>query len=155
MLQGFAALFLLWLVLDGVGDWLIGLLFAACAAGLAGWLGRTGTARWKPLHMPGFAAFFVYESLRGGVDVAWRSLHPRLPVRPEFLEHEIALPQGQPSTLLISVISLLPGTLSAELLRREHVLVVHSLSPGGRFAVQRLERRIARLYGLRLPEAAP
>jgi multicomponent Na+:H+ antiporter subunit E len=151
-LQGFAVLFLLWLVFDGPGDWGAGVLAASCGAALAFWLGRMPQASWKPLRMPGFAGFFLIESLRGGLDVAWRSLHPRLPVRPEFFEYEIGLPQGQPSTLLISVISLLPGTLSAELQRQEHVLVVHSLSPGGHASVQALERQIARLYGFDLPE---
>ena len=152
MLQGFAMLFVLWLVFDGVSDWWIGLLVAACGALLAGWLGRIRAVWWKPLRLPGFVWFFLVESLRGGVDVAWRSLHPALPVRPEFFEYQIALPQGAPSTLLISVISLLPGTLSAELLRQEHVLVVHSLTPGGRHSIRRLEQRIALLYGLPEPE---
>lgn len=147
-MQGFAVLFLLWLVFDGPGDWIVGLLAASCGAALAFWLGRVPQAWWKPLRIPSFAWFFLVESLRGGLDVAWRSLHPRLPVRPEFFDYDIGLPPGQPSTLLISFISLLPGTLSAELKRQDHVLVVHSLSPGGRESVLRLERRIARLYGL-------
>lgn len=147
-MQVFVGLFALWLVFDGVDDWPVGLLAAVFGSVLAFWLGSGSSVGWQPRQLPGFAWFFLIESLRGGMDVAWRSLHPGLPVRPEFFEHPIAVPQGQPSTLLISVISLLPGTLSAELLRREHILVVHSLTPGGRHSVRRLERRIARLYGL-------
>lgn len=147
-LQGFVVLLSMWLVFDGLQDWPVGMLVAAIGAGLAGWLGQVSNFSWSLWRLPGFVAFFVLESLRGGFDVAWRSLHPRLPVRPEFFEHEIALPQGQPSTLLISVISLLPGTLSAELRRDEHLLVIHALNPGGAGSVHRLERRIARLYRL-------
>ena len=147
-LQGFVVLLLIWLVLDGPEDWMVGVLVAAIGAALTGWLGRVSTFWWIPWRVPGFFAFFVFESLRGGLDVAWRSLHPRLPVQPQFFEYEIALPQGQPSTLLISVITLLPGTLSAELRRDEHMLVVHALNPGAAASVPRLERRIAMLYGL-------
>ena len=97
------------------------------------------------------AGFFIFESFRGGIDVAWRSLHPRMPLAPRFFEHEIHVPEGQPSTLLISTISLLPGTLSAELVRGEHVLVVHTLADGGEDSVARLEHRIARLFSVAVP----
>jgi multicomponent Na+:H+ antiporter subunit E len=146
--QGFFVLFALWLVFDGLAGWPVGLLAALIGGGLAAWLADSEPFWWNPLRLIEFAGFFLFESFRGGIDVALRSLHPRLPVRPRFFEHDITLPEGQPSTLLISVISLLPGTLSAELLPDDHVLVVHSLSPGGEHAVARLERRIARLFSL-------
>jgi len=146
--QGFFVLFALWLVFDGLDGWPVGLLAALIGGGLAAWLADSEPFWWNPLRLVEFAGFFLFESFRGGIDVALRSLHPRLPVMPRFFEHDIVLPQGQPSTLLISVISLLPGTLSAELSPEDHVLVVHSLSPGGELAVARLERRIARLFSL-------
>lgn len=146
--QGFVILFSLWLVFDGLDGWPVGLLAAAIGGGLAAWLAEGRPFWWNPLRLVEFAGFFVFESFRGGIDVAWRSLHPSMPVAPRFFEHDIALPEGQPSTLLISVISLLPGTLSAELLPGENVLVVHSLAEGGEESVARLERRIARLFSL-------
>jgi len=152
--QGFVILFVLWLVLDGFDGWPAGLLAAAVGGGLAGWLAEGRPFWWSPFRLVEFAGFFVFESFRGGIDVAWRSLHPRLPITPSFFDHEIGLPQGQPSTLLISVISLLPGTLSAELVRDDHVLVVHSLSPGGEHSVARLENRIARLFSLSPPSSS-
>lgn len=146
--QAFTVLFLLWLVFDGFDGWPVGLFAALVGGAIAAGLAEGKPFRWNPLRLAGFAGFFVVESFRGGIDVAWRSLHPRLPIAPRFFEHEIAVPRGQPSTLLISVISLLPGTLSAELVRDEHVLVVHTLAGGGRDSVERLERRIARLFSL-------
>lgn len=151
--QGFFVLFSLWLVFEGLDGWPMGVLAALIGGGLAAWLADSEPFWWNPLRLVEFAGFFLFESFRGGIDVALRSLHPRLPVAPRFFEHVIALPQGQPSTLLISVISLLPGTLSAELLPDEEVLVVHSLSPGGELAVARLERRIARLFSLEIEAA--
>src|SRR6056297_564866 len=147
-IQGFVTLFVLWLVFDGLDGWPVGTLAALVGGLLAAWLADSRPFWWNPLRLVEFAGFFIFESFRGGIDVAWRSLDPRLPVMPRFFEHEIALPGGQPSTLLISTISLLPGTLSAELLRDKNVLVVHSLSPGGERSVSRLEDRIARLFSL-------
>ena len=146
-------LFVLWLVFDGLDGWLVGMLAALVGGLLAAWLADSEPFWWNPFRLLEFAGFFIFESFRGGIDVAWRSLDPRLPVMPRFFEHEIALPGGQPSTLLISTISLLPGTLSAELVRGKHVLVVHSLSPGGERSVSRLEARIARLFSLTPPDS--
>jgi len=149
--QGFFVLLFLWLVFDGVDGLPVGVLAALLGGGLAAWLADSEPFWWNPFRLVEFAGFFLIESFRGGIDVAWRSLHPRIPVAPRFFEHAIQLPEGQPSTLLISVISLLPGTLSAELQRDEHVLVVHTLTDAGEESVQRLERRIARLFSLPEP----
>jgi len=150
--QGFFVLFSLWLVFDGLDGWPAGVLAALIRGGLAAWLADSEPFWWNPFRLIEFAGFFLVESFRGGIDVAWRSLHPRLPVSPRFFEHDIQIPEGQPSTLLISVISLLPGTLSAELQRDEHVLIVHTLADGGEESVQRLERRIARLFSVPEPK---
>lgn len=152
-LQGFVVLFSLWLVFDGLDGWPVGVLTALIGGGLAAWLADSKPFWWNPFRLVEFAGFFLFESFRGGIDVAWRSLHPRMPIGPRFFEHPIALPEGQPSTLLISTISLLPGTLSAELERDAHVLVVHTLAEGGEDSVERLERRIARLFSVAEPDA--
>ncbi len=149
--QGFVVLFSLWLVFDGLDGWPVGLLAALIGGGLAAWLAEGRPFWWNPIRLVEFAGFFVFESFRGGIDVAWRSLHPRMPVSPRFFEHDISVPEGQPSTLLISTISLLPGTLSAELVPGEHVLVVHTLAEGGEESVTRLEHRIARLFSVAPP----
>jgi len=146
--QGFSVLVAVWLIFDGPAHWPVGLFAAAAGGMLAGWLSSGPAFWWNPLRLAAFAWFFLVESFRGGIDVAWRSLHPALPVMPHPFRQPIGLPEGQPSTLLISVISLLPGTLSAELERRERILVVHTLTAGGEHAVARLKRRIARLFSL-------
>ncbi|MDT8449873.1 MAG: Na+/H+ antiporter subunit E [Wenzhouxiangellaceae bacterium] len=146
--QAGVMLLALWLIFDGLSGWPVGLVAAALGGVLAGWLSEGPPFWWNPLRLIGFAGFFVAESFRGGIDVAWRTLHPRMPVAPHFFEYAIALPEGQPRTLLISVISLLPGTLSAELERGRDVLVVHALAGGGRAGVARLERWIAWLFSL-------
>jgi len=146
--QSFIVLFSIWLVFEGAQAWPVGVLAAITGGVVAGWLADEPPRKWNPLRLFEFCAFFLIESVRGGMDVAWRTLHPKMPVRPNFFRHRMVLPKGQPSTLLISTISLLPGTLSAELDRDENVLVVHSLTGGGARSVERLEQRIARLFSL-------
>ncbi|MCG8485893.1 MAG: Na+/H+ antiporter subunit E, partial [Chromatiales bacterium] len=99
----------------------------------------------------GFAPFFFYRSLLGGVDVAWRAVHPRMPINPRLVEYPIQLPPGLPQVFMANIVSLLPGTLSAELSAR--LLRVHVLSSRGDVVpeLEALERRIAGVFGVSLP----
>ncbi|WP_041717896.1 Na+/H+ antiporter subunit E [Alkalilimnicola ehrlichii MLHE-1] len=138
---------LLWTLFTAGQGWdPLGLLVVT-AATLAG-------AWWTPLWLrpvrwhalPGFGLYFVDRSVRGGVDVAWRALQPTMPLQPQWRVRPLRLPAGGPRSLLVSVISLMPGTLCAELVDDE--LVVHALAQGLDGELDELERRIARLYAL-------
>ncbi len=72
-----------------------------------------------------FFPFFLSRSLMGGIDVAWRAFHPRLPIAPELIEYPLQLPVGIAQVMMANTVSLLPGTLSAEL--NHNVLKVHVL----------------------------
>jgi multicomponent Na+:H+ antiporter subunit E len=113
-LQTFVLLLLTWLALDGVAALSIGIVFAALGAALGSWLVPGEPYPWRPLRLLRFVRYFLLASFRGGIDVAWRALHPRLPIAPCYLDYHCSLPQGLPRTVFISVISLLPGTLSVE-----------------------------------------
>jgi multicomponent Na+:H+ antiporter subunit E len=148
--QAFATLLLVWIVLDGVQSLAVGLLASAVGAFVGARFAPVEPYGWRPLHLLAFCAFFVAESFRGALDVAWRALHPALPIEPHLERYPISLPAGKPRTLLVSMVSLLPGTLSADLSARDNVLVVHASVAEPRAAVAALERRIARLFGLTL-----
>ena len=92
-----------------------------------------------------FLPYFLVESLRGGVDVAARAFHPRLPLAPALLDYPLRLPPGPARVVMADAVSLLPGTLSAELdgaVLRVHVLD-HRRRPREQLAA--LEARIAAL----------
>jgi multicomponent Na+:H+ antiporter subunit E len=94
----------------------------------------------------GFVPFFLWHSLKGGVDVAWRAFHPRLPITPELIEYPLRLPPGLPRVILVNTVSLLPGTLSAEL--GGQVLKVHVLDSLGDFLaeLETLEQRVGCMF---------
>ncbi len=98
-----------------------------------------------------FVPFFLTRSLLGGADVAWRAIHPGMPIAPDLVEYPLQLPSGLPCVFLANTVSLLPGTLSAEL--DSNCLKVHVLN--GRKDVlselETLERRVAALFGASLP----
>lgn len=150
--QTFAVLLVVWVLLNGRQGWVTGLVAAMLGALAAAWLAQHPPNRWQPLRLALFTGFFLGESMRAGLDVAVRTLHPWMPVAPDFFRYPVKLPAGPPRTLLVSIITLLPGTLSAELSDDGESLVVHELSEGGRDSVARLERRIAWLFALELEE---
>ena len=138
-----------WVLTDGVMDsWLVGtpvILFATTVSLLLLppflW-SLTGTLRFVP--------FFLWRSLSGGVDVARRALHPRLPISPGLFDHRWRLPPGLPRVFMANTVSLLPGTLSAEL--DEEYLHVHVLDETSPFAeeLRVLEKQVAGVFGLEL-----
>lgn len=105
----------LWLVLSGGA--FDGLGFGLAATLAATWLSLVllppGSRSVSLLATLPLLPGFVDRSIRGGFDVAWRALHPRLPISPGWYVHETKLPPGGARVALGSVVSLLPGTLVA------------------------------------------
>lgn len=135
-----------WALTDGaVGSWWIGAPAVVCAVIVSVVLLPSSGIVW--LEVMGFVPFFLWHSLKGGVDVAWRAFHPRMPITPELIEYPLRLPNGLPQVMLVNTVSLLPGTLSADLDGR--VLKVHVLDSRGDFltGLKVLEQRAGRMWG--------
>ena len=138
-----------WILTEGAMDsWLVGAPVVVCAALASGALLPRVSWSWSGITR--FVPFFLWHSLYGGVDVARRALHPRLPIAPALFDHKWRLPPGLPRVFMANTVSLLPGTLSAEL--GEEYLHVHVLDKTGAFAsdLALVEARVARLFGLHL-----
>lgn len=104
-----------WLLSEGDGGWYIGAPLVAVVSLVSLWLTPPAVNRLRVLHLPGFAAWFIMQSLRAGWDVARRTLSPGLPLAPAILDIELKLPPGAPRWWLMITVSLLPGTLSVRL----------------------------------------
>jgi multicomponent Na+:H+ antiporter subunit E len=140
----------IWLILsDGIlSSWWIGtpaVLLAVIAS----------LAFIPPVHvvwyeMPRFAIFFLIRSLAGGADVAWRALHPRMPIVPELVKYPLQISPGLPQVFVANTVSLLPGTLSTEL--RQGILIVHVLDKEKDFIaeLESVEQHVARMFGASL-----
>jgi len=140
----------LWCVLTGgnAASWGVGAptVFAAAAVGLA----QRGT-HWR-LSLKGaarFAAYFLAESFKGGLDVAARIMQPRVRTAAGLIDYEPSLLHEPPARdFFVLCVSLLPGTLVASI--EKHVLVVHVLDVNApvREELARLEWAVARLFGI-------
>lgn len=138
-----------WIITEGAEDsWLVGLPVILCAV-LASVV-LLPPSSWSLTGFVRFVPFFLWQSLRGGVDVASRSFHPRLPISPRLYKHSWRLMPVLPRLLMANTVSLLPGTLSAEM--DEDFLLVHVLDQTSDFAAElsTIEWYVARLFGLNL-----
>ncbi|MGY6631180.1 MAG: Na+/H+ antiporter subunit E [Wenzhouxiangella sp.] len=144
----FLALLAIWWVLNGNEYLWLGLMAAGLATTLAVALATPRRDRFRPARLPAFAVFFLAESLRGGLDVALRAFHPRLPIHPHCFDYSLSLPAGKPRLLLVSVTSLLPGTLSADLSADGQTVRIHAINESPLEAVQLLEAQVARLFAI-------
>ena len=151
-----SALFALlwWALTDGRADsWGVGAASILAAVSLSlrllppvpTYVSRIGLLR--------FVIFFFDQSLRGGIQVAWFALRPRMGLRPGIHEIPLRLPEGVGRVLLTNTLNLLPGTLSVGL--EGNRLCLHVLLDGQTPAeaeVRRAEIRVAHMLGLKLAE---
>lgn len=104
--------------------------------------------RGSPVAGLRLAGGFLARSVMGGIDVARRALHPRMPLAPGWRALPTRLPEGGARVALAGELSLLPGTLVAG--SREDRLLVHCLDvrQDVASAMALEEARIAQAAGL-------
>jgi multicomponent Na+:H+ antiporter subunit E len=140
-----------WIIAQGqVGAWLIGMPAVAAAAMASFYLDRAWSRRISLTGLAVFIVLFLRESVRGGIDVARRTLAPRMRIQPGFADYRLRLTDPFARVLLINCISLLPGTLAARL--DSDNVEVHLLDAGENPepGLRQLEQAIASLFGLSL-----
>ncbi|MCS6770696.1 MAG: Na+/H+ antiporter subunit E [Kiritimatiellae bacterium] len=141
----------LWWILDEgrLSGWWFAPAIIAGALAIAALIPQAPCAwRWRPAGLARFVPYFLRESIRGGWDVARIALRPDMPLDPRLIEYRPRLQHPTARLFFTHVISLLPGTLSADL--RRDVIVVHSISGSEEElldATAGLERRVADLFG--------
>ena len=134
-----------WALTDGMaGSWWVGAPAVAGTVAISITLLPSSGLIWRKVIS--FIPFFLWHSLKGGVDVAWRAFHPRMPINPALVEYTLRLRPGMPRVIMVNTVSLLPGTLSADLVGE--VLKVHVLDSLGHFPAElkALEQRVGCMF---------
>jgi multicomponent Na+:H+ antiporter subunit E len=151
---------LLWILMLGLlwtainpGDlhsWLVGIPVVAFASAAGLRLHSPVPRRYSLLGAVRLTTFLVDQSFRGGWDVAKRALLPAMSLNPAMLNYPLRLRDELAQVLLVNLNSLLPGTLSADLVNG--IVTVHVLDAGPEtFAdIQTLEERVAGLFSIPL-----
>ncbi len=134
-----------WALADGAASlWVIGVPAVLCA--LIASLVLLPSVRFVWWRLVAFIPFFLWQSLKGGVEVAWLAFQPRMFLSPKLIEYPLQLPAGLAQVAMINITSLLPGTLSAAI--DGNVLTVHILDSRGDYlaGLQGLEQHLGRIF---------
>ena len=148
---------LIWGVLTewSAASWVVGTPVVCAAAWLSVVLRPGGDASVSPAGLLRLIPFFVWQSIRGGVDVALRALRGPAAIDPLVCHVAATLPSTGARVLAAIVISLLPGTLAVDV-QGDHY-EIHALNgPAETVArdVRLVESRVALVFGLRAPKDA-
>jgi len=123
------ALFCLWLLFTSTTELqevLAGAVFALLVAAL-GYEGftRRGLRMLSPrrvLYLLAYVPVFFWEMIKANFDVAYRVVHPRMPIRPGIVAIKTDLKTDVGKLFLANSITLTPGTLTMEI-RGEHLFI--------------------------------
>lgn len=120
----------IWFLLTGAEatSWVVGVPAVLIASGLSLKLALPSQYRISLVGVCRFIPFFLRQSLHGGIDVMRRALSSRQLLDPGLVSYTTFLPEGSSRIFFANTISLLPGTLSAEL--HGNSVIIHTLDRG-------------------------
>jgi len=72
-----------------------------------------------------YAVVFLWECVKANLDVAYRVIHPDLPIRPGTIRVRTSLKSDSGLTFLANSITLTPGTTSIDIDKERGILYVH------------------------------
>jgi multicomponent Na+:H+ antiporter subunit E len=137
MISGIAV-FMLWLVMWLLLAWppsarsaTIGVFAAAIVYAMTSdmirWKMRIVKSPAKALWFVLYAAVFAWECLKANIDVAYRVVHPDVPIRPATIRVRTSLKSDIALTFLANSVTLTPGTTTVDIDREAGILYVHWL----------------------------
>ncbi|MEF8776880.1 MAG: Na+/H+ antiporter subunit E [Haloarculaceae archaeon] len=106
-----------------------------------------------------YLVLFLRELLTANIDVAYRVLHPSLPIRPDVVELPLRVESDLAITTIANSITLTPGTLTMDYDEERNALYVHAISTRDRESVvapiRRWEDYALRIFAEPLDPADP
>jgi multicomponent Na+:H+ antiporter subunit E len=70
-----------------------------------------------------YLVVFIWECLKANIDVAYRVLHPAMPIRPGIVKVKTTLKSDMAKMLLANSITMTPGTISVDII--DDCLYIH------------------------------
>ena len=131
-------------------EWGLGVVVVIAAALASFHILPLRSWRWSLWGLTLFVPYFLWQSLLGSIDVSLRAISPRMPLNPYLRTYKTILPANLPRVFMVWTISLLPGTASVDI--QGDQLTIHVLNDDDLFTerMQHLERRIAKIFGVRV-----
>lgn len=157
----FILAYIVWALLSWVPDsqhLITGVFVALLTAWMAGdlFIKRPETLK-HPLRywyfITQYLPIFLLECLKANIDVAYRVLHPNLPINPGIVKVKTKLKSDTALTFLANSITLTPGTLTVDIDTDDGVLYVHWIDvkskdteEATRLIVSRFEKILTKIF---------
>lgn len=95
---------------------------------------------WFLIYLP----LFVWECFKANIDVAFRVIHPKRPIRPGIVKVKTSLRSDTALTFLANSITLTPGTLTVDVDKENGYLYVHWINVRSTDIEEATERIVGR-----------
>ncbi len=130
----------LWCLLNWMPDLqilIIGVVVAALVSAVMGALFKAGPRMFKqPVRIVYFIFWylpvFIWELIKANFDVAFRVIHPGLPIEPGIVKIKTSLKTDAGITFLANSITLTPGTMTVDVDTEGGYLYIHWIKVRGR-----------------------
>jgi multicomponent Na+:H+ antiporter subunit E len=100
-----------------------------------------------------YVPVFLWEVLKANIDVAYRVIHPRLPINPGIVKVKTALRSDMALTFLANSITLTPGTMSVDIDKENAIVYVHwidvqteDMEVATQIIIERFERILRKIF---------
>jgi len=104
---------------------------------------------WFAYYIP----YFLWQCTKANIDVAYRVLHPMMPVKPGIVKLKTSLKSETGLTFLANSITLTPGTMSVDIDNENGYLYIHwiyvedtDIDAASRIIVENFERILKRIF---------
>ena len=152
--------FVAWALLNWMPDWqhlLVGVFVSALVVFLTGdfFVKRThlfahpGRYLWFLYYIP----IFAWECFKANIDVAYRVIHPDLPIHPGIVKVRTTLTSDTALTFLANSITLTPGTLTVDVDKENACLYIHwievkdkDINKATKLIVEKFEKILKRIF---------
>lgn len=154
----FIVCFILWLLLTWTLNWqhiLVGVVVAFLVALLFGNISVKEPKKCLQIKRWGwflcYLPLFIWECIKANLDVAYRVLHPKMPIKPGIVKVKTTLKSEVARTMLANSITMTPGTLSVDI--DGQYLYIHwiyvratGIEEASQRIVYRFERLLAKIF---------
>ncbi len=157
----FILAYLVWCLLSWVPDWqhlVVGVFIALFVSWITGDLFIKSSQMLKHPHRWLYFIFwyvpmFLWECLKANIDVAYRVVHPKLPIKPGIVKVKTKLKTDTGLTLLANSITFTPGTMCVDIDKDNGLLYIHwinvkdkDVDAATRIIVEKFEKILAKIF---------